>query len=105
MKDQLPHDHDVFAAALPELRQHFETAAERAGHYDFVYRSIADDLSRAENSVAANGVANSAQAINSARNTLIAISEEPDFGALGHDLAAALHITQSHQKKAKGFGF
>jgi len=104
MKDQLPHDHDVFASALPELRAHFETAAQGSGDYAFVYRSIADDLSRAERSVAEAGIANSAGVINTARQTLIAISEAPDFGALGGDIAAALHITQRHQKKAGGLG-
>jgi len=104
MRDLLPDDHDVFAAALPEMRAHFETAAQHRGDYGFVYRSIADDLARAERSVAEYGVADSKAAINTARQTLIAISEEPDFGALGGDIAAALHIAQRHQKKAGGFG-
>lgn len=99
MRDNLPKEHDVFAAALPELVAHFEQASKHSGDYAFVIDSIADDLRRAYNSVSVHGVDASTRALDSARQTLIAISEEPDFAALGGALAGALHITQKHQKK------
>lgn len=101
MRDRLTNDHDSFAAALPEMRAHFEGASKASGQYAFVLDSIADDLRRAEQSVVSYGVTDSARAINTARQTLIAIYEEPDFGAIGGEIAAAADIAQRHHKKLK----
>ncbi len=101
MRDRLPADHDAFASALPEMRAHFEGASKVSGQYSFVLDSIADDLRRAEVSVEAYGVADSARVINTARQTLIAIYEEPDFGAIGGEIAVAADIAQRHHKRLK----
>ena len=99
MKERLPQEHHIFAAALPDLRAHFEEAAQKTPSYAFVFHSIAYDLRRAEQSVAESGVAASKTPIETARGTLIAIAHEPDFGALGGDMEAALEIALTHQKK------
>lgn len=102
MRDHLPEEHNVFAAALPELVEHFEAAAKHSGDYAFVLDSITEDLRRAHTAVELHGVEKSTRAIDSAKQTLIAIAEEPDFAALGGALAGALNITQKHQKKGPG---
>lgn len=99
MRDLLPHDHHSFASALPEMREHFENAAKSGGDYSFIFRSIAEDLRNVEAQVLQNGVAGSRQAIDTARHSMILVYEEPDFGAVGGELAAAAAIAQRHHNK------
>lgn len=99
MRDLLPSDHHSFASALPEMREHFENAAKSGGHYSFIFRSIADDLRSVEEKVQQNGVNGSRQAIDIARQAMIMVYEEPDFGAVGGELATAAAIAQRHHKK------
>ncbi len=104
MRDRLIADHHAFASALPEMRAHFEDASKVSGQYSFVLDSIADDLRRAEQSVEAYGVVESERVINTARQTLIAIYEEPDFGAIGREISTAADIAQRHHKNLKAPG-
>ncbi|HYD17553.1 MAG TPA: hypothetical protein VEF76_03645 [Patescibacteria group bacterium] len=102
MKNRLTDDHNAFAAALPDMRAHFESAAKAAPDYEFLYRTIADDLRTAEYSVASNGVENSLQHIDNARRSIIAIAEQPEFyGVIAGDLHAAADIATSYAKKQK----
>lgn len=102
MKERLPHEHDVFASALSDIRAHFEQAAGNSGHYAFVYGSIVDDFKRAEDHVSRFGVDESKPAIDMARRTLISIYEEPDFGVMTHDINAAADIAQRHKRAKLG---
>ena len=102
MRDRLPQEHDVFAAALPDLRAHFEQAAQNSADYTFIFGSIADDMRRAEQHVAENGVVASGQHIERARQTLISISEATDYHVLGGDLEAAVNIAVAHSKRMAG---
>ena len=102
MKNQLTDDHDIFAAALPDMRAHFETAAKSTSDYAFLHRAIAEDLRAAETHVANNGVEASASHINNARASIIAISEQPEFyGVIAVDLDVAAKITNDYAKKQK----
>ncbi len=102
MKNRLTDDHDIFAAALPDMRAHFETAAKSPSDYAFLHRAIAEDLRSAENHVALNGVGASASHINNARQSIIAISEQPEFyGVIAVDLDVAAKITNAYAQKQK----
>lgn len=102
MKNKLTEDHGIFAAALPDMRAHFETAAQSPSDYAFLHRAIAEDLRAAETHVANNGVEASASQINNARASIIAISEQPEFyGVIAVDLDVAAKITNDYAKKQK----
>lgn len=102
MKNRLTDDHDIFAAALSDMRAHFETAAKSPSDYSFLHRAIAEDLRAAENHVALNGVEASANHINNARQSMIAIAEQPEFyGVIAVDLDVAAQITNDYAKKQK----
>lgn len=102
MKNRLTEDHDIFAAALPDMRAHFETAAQSTSDYAFLHRAIAEDLRAAETHVANNGVEASANHINNARASMLAIAEQPEFyGVIAVDLDVAAKITNEYAKKQK----
>lgn len=102
MREKFPHEHDVFASALGEIREHFENAAGYSRDYAFVYGSIVDEFRRAEDHVTRFGVDEAKPAIDMARRTLISIYEEPDFGMLSHDINAAADIAQRHKRAKLG---
>ena len=102
MKNQLTDDHQIFAAALTDMRAHFETAAKSPSDYSFLHRAIAEDLRSAEKHVELNGVEASASHINNARASIIAISEQPEFyGVIAGDIDAAAKIANGYAKKQK----
>lgn len=100
MKDIFPEEHCVIAAALPEMRAHFEHASRNAPDYAFMFDSLAHDMRQAEHAVAEKGVAASRHIIENARQSVIAIAEAPDYyGVIAGDLDAAAFIALSHRKK------
>lgn len=104
MRNRLPEEHHVFAAALPDIRAHFEDAAKRSPDHHFVLNTIAEDLRETERRIAAS-VAGKAH-IERSRNTLIHAAEGSDYyPMIAHEFEVALEIVLHHQKKLKGPGF
>lgn len=96
MKNFFPEDDRVFAAALPEIRAHFENAVGSRRENCTILGAILDDLRGAEND-----------------NTRIAATRAQfvsmtgalqDFPVLAAEVEAAAHICRTHEKKMKGPG-
>lgn len=102
IRNKLTEDHGIFAAALPDMRAHFETAAKSPSDYAFLHRAIAEDLRAAEVHVELNGVEASARVIDNARLSIIAIAEQPEFyGVIAGDIDHAAKITKAYAQKQK----
>lgn len=100
MKDRLPEE-EVFAAAIPDIRAHFENAAQRSPDYRFVLASIAEDLRQAEEEIFATGTQSRRVAMS--RFNLIAAAEGSDYYPLiAHEFESALDICLAHQRRLKG---
>jgi hypothetical protein len=104
MRDRLPEEHQVFAAALPDIRAHFEAAAKRSPDHHFVLNSIAEDLRETERRIASS--ITGAGHLERSRNTLIHAAEGSNYyPMIAHEFEVALEIALYHQKKLKGPGF
>ncbi len=100
MRDKLPEEHHVFAAALPDMRAHFEEASRRSPDHSFVLDHIADELRQAEHLVASNNA--EPRHFERLRMNLITAAEGAHYYPLvAHEFDAALDIALSHQKKLK----
>jgi hypothetical protein len=103
MRDRLPEEHHIFAAALPDIRAHFEDAARRGGDHSFILNAIAEDLRQAERLIALSGM--EPQHLHRARFNLLAAAEGVDYyPMIAHEFDAALDIALDHQRKLKGPG-
>ncbi|TAL37306.1 MAG: hypothetical protein EPN97_05620 [Alphaproteobacteria bacterium] len=104
MRNRLPEEHHVFAAALPDIRAHFEDAAKRSPDHFFVLNTIAEDLKQAEERLAANGP--DSRYLESIRVTLIHAAEGVHYyPMIAHEFETALDIALHHQRRIKGPGF
>jgi hypothetical protein len=101
MKDRLPEEAHIFAAAIPDMRAHFESAAARSPDYRFVLASIAEDLAQAEADIFATGT--DSRRVAMSRFNLIAAAEGSDYYPLiAHEFESALEICLAHQRRMKG---
>lgn len=104
MRNRLPEEHHVFAAALPDIRAHFEDAAKRSPDHFFILNCIAEDLRETERRIASS--ITGAARIELSRNTLIHAAEGSDYyPMIAHEFEVALEIALHHQKRLKGPGF
>jgi hypothetical protein len=103
MRNRLPEEHHVFAAALPDIRAHFEDAAKRSPDHFFVLNTIAEDLRETERRIACSVI--SAVHLERSRATLIHAAEGSDYyPMIAHEFETALDIALHHQKRLKGPG-
>ena len=103
MRDKLPEDHDIFIAAISDMRLHFEDAAKRSPDHSFVLESVAYDLLQAERLISGNGL--EPLHVERARVNLILAAEGSHYYPMvAHEFDAALDIALEHQRKLKGPG-
>ena len=102
MRDKLPEDHDIFIAAVTDMRLHFEDAAKRSPDHSFVLESVAYDLLQAERLFA--GSFDPLHVERARSNFIVAAEGSHYYPMVAHEFDAALDIALGHQRKLKGPG-
>jgi hypothetical protein len=103
MRDKLPEEHHIFIAALPDMRAHFEGAAQRSPDHSFVLDSIAEELRLAERLISNHGP--EPRHVERARTNLIIAAEGSHYYPLvAHEFDGALEIALRHKRDFKGPG-
>lgn len=94
MKSHFPEDDSIFAAALPEIRAHFEAAVSSRRENCTILSAILDDLRGAESDTTR---------IPATRAQFVSMTGAlQDFPILSAEVEAAAHICRTHEKKIKG---
>jgi hypothetical protein len=96
MKSHFPDDDNIFAAALPDIRAHFENAVRSGREECTILGAILADLKGAETDVTR---------IPATRAQFVVMTGAlQDFPVLEAEVEAAAAICRTHEKKMKGPG-